>query len=143
MVSIDDHWLNDNELASIGSRNPSTAWGVELMREAWPKRYTQPLMSSDTYRGVVMGLATICSSMHHGISVGEIRRIVEEADQSLKTSAICRPQSDLYGGASLAIVNAWTTAAGLGFTAEQIAVAYDSELIYAARTFVRAHQLGL
>jgi hypothetical protein len=143
MVTVDDHWLDDTELAVIGNRNPSTPWGAELIRDAWPKRYPTPFVSSETYRGVAIALATICASMHKGISVSEIQQIVEAADKSLRTSTTFRANSDLHGGAALAIANAWTTAADLGFTAEQIAVAYDSELIFAARTFVRARQLGL
>jgi hypothetical protein len=49
-MDIDDHWLDNNELDRTSTQEPSTTWGKELMREAWPKRYPG-LLSSDTYRG--------------------------------------------------------------------------------------------
>jgi hypothetical protein len=136
-MNIDQYWLDDNALARISRQVPSTNWGKELMRDAWPKRYPG-LLSRDTYRGCAIVLSMLCASMRRGISVREIQQLVEGVDQSLKTSTTLRPPSDLYGGASLTIVNAWTTAADLGFTAEQIAAAYESELIYAAQMFIKA-----
>jgi hypothetical protein len=141
-MNIDDHWLDDNELARISAQHPSTRWGAELMRGAWPKRYPT-LLSSETYRGCAIVLSTLLASMWQGISVREIQRLVEGVDQSLKVSRILQAPNDQYGGASLTVVNAWTTAADLGFTAEQIAAAYESELIFAARMFVIARQRAM
>ena len=138
-MEVDDYWLDDSQLALLGRQSPSTAWGAQLMRDAWPKRYPG-LLSSATYRGCAIVLSMLRANMRVGISVPEIRRLVEQVDQSLKNSRALQANSDLSGGANLTIVNAWTTAAELGLTAEQVAAAYESELLYAAKMFVLARQ---
>ena len=138
-MDVDDYWLDDSQLAHLGRQAPSTAWGAQLMRDVWPKRYPG-LLSSATYRGCAIVLSMLRAQMRAGVSVPEIQQLVEQVDQSLKTSRVLQADGDLSGGANLTIVNAWTTAAELGLTAEQIAAAYESELLYAAKTFVLARQ---
>ncbi len=110
-----DYWLEDKTLAEISRKVPSTAWGKELMTEAWSKRYPQ-LMSSNTYRGCAIVLSTLCTYMYTGITNPEILQIIQGVDQSVKTSTTIQSQSDLCSGAVLTITNAWTTAANLSFT---------------------------
>jgi hypothetical protein len=78
--------------------------------------------------------------MYTGITNPEILQIIQGVDQSVKTSRTIQSQSDLCGGAVLTITNAWTTAANLSFTTDQIAVAYESELIYVAKMFCITRQ---
>jgi hypothetical protein len=138
-MTSDFRLLADHELAGLGVRQPSTPWGAELMRTAWPQRYPG-LLSSETYRGCASVLSALLAAMHPGIGVGAIQQLVERVDQAVKGSPIAQTQNDACGGAVLTVTNAWTTAADLGFTAPQIAAAYESELIYAAKMFVRARQ---
>jgi hypothetical protein len=98
------------------------------------------LLSSNTYRGCAIVLAALSAHLYRGISIREIQQMIESLDQSLKASTIMQSQTDLFGGAGLTITNAWTTASNLGFTSEQIIVASDSELIYAAKMFGIARQ---
>jgi tetratricopeptide (TPR) repeat protein len=137
-LRIDEHWLDDAELARISRQVPSTAWGKELMRDAWPARY-QGLLSSDTYRGCAMVLSTLFGNMRVGMQIGELVQIIGSVDQSIKTSHTLPTGTDRCGGASLAITNAWQRAHS-GLTIDQIGMAFESELIYAAQMFMKAHQ---
>lgn len=141
-MNIDNCWLADDQLAYISTQQPSTSWGAELIGTTWPKRYPT-LLSSETYRGCATVLSLLLSLMHQGISVRQIQMLVENLDQSLKASQLAQTANDMFGGAGLTIVNAWTTAAELGFTSQQIAAAYESELIYVAKMFIHARQQGV
>ncbi len=133
-------WLDDNELVRISRQSPSTPFGAQLMRDVWPKRYTEGL-SSETYRGCATVLSMLCAGMRRGIGISEIDRLIESVDQSIKTSNTLPAGSHQLGGAALTITNAWECA-HCGYTSDQIAAAYKSELIYAAKLFVAARQHG-
>jgi hypothetical protein len=140
-MNVDQYWLDDEELGRISRQVPSTSWGMELMSAAWPKMY-QGLLSSDTYRGCAAVLATLRAYVRSGSSIREIQGIIDQVDQSVKTSRSFPAGSDGCGGAILTTTNAWQrTEAGL--SADQIAAAFESELIYVAKLFVRARQYEL
>ncbi|MGA7384948.1 MAG: hypothetical protein WBW81_09770 [Methylocella sp.] len=69
--------------------------------------------------------------MRRGIGISEIERLIERVDQSIKTSKPVPGGSHQLGGAALTLTNAWECA-HCGYTAGQIAAAYESELIYVA-----------
>jgi hypothetical protein len=142
MLNIDNYWLDDRKLANIRHQVPSTEWGKELMRDAWPKMFQQ-LCSSETYRGYAIVISVLCSHMRRGISIGEIEKIIESVDRSVKTSRTFTLSEHLLGAAGLAITNAWERC-HCGITTDQIAASYESELIYTAKMFniAREHEIA-
>lgn len=88
-MNIDAYGYDDHELSRIAARVPSTTWGNELMRDGWPKLYTQ-LMSSETYRGCISVLAMLAAQMRAGMRLGEIEQLIERADRSVKSSSPSR-----------------------------------------------------
>lgn len=137
-TNIGAFWLGDGELAELSRQHPSTPWGTELMREVWPKKNPQ-LLSSETYRGYATVLSKLHSRMRRGLSISRIEQIIEDVDQSLKSLANFSAPTHASGGAVLAVANAWESA-HCGITPDQIAVAYESELIFTAKLFCNARQ---
>jgi hypothetical protein len=129
------HWLSDVELSQISSRYPSTAWGRELIRAAWPQRFPT-VLSSDTYRGYSSVLSRLLGSMWNGMTITDIERLIDRENQ---ISQRLQPGTAFAGGAGLAVVNAWQDAHAIDVNlfAEKL----ESELIYTARVFVKARQL--
>src|SRR5262249_10822698 len=76
--------LHDDQLVYLSHQSPSTAWGRELMQDAWPKLF-QGLLSSETYRGYASVLSMLYQQVRTGISVSEIQKLIEIADQRLKS----------------------------------------------------------
>jgi hypothetical protein len=135
-TNIDDYPVVEERVMQISHRVPQTAWGRELMTDAWPKLYESGL-TSETYLGCVAVLLTLTPHLRQGMTLKDIEQKVTAIDQSLKNSKLFVPGSDRAGGALLAVTNAWQrTHAGL--SAEQLLIAFDSELIYAAKMFIAA-----
>jgi hypothetical protein len=130
-------WMDDGDLLPIANRKPSTPWGNELFRAAWPQRFPT-ILSSDTYRGYASVLARIFQSMRNGITVSEIERTIDLVDSVVKT---LEPGTAFAGGAGLAVVNQWQDAHAINVNL--FPAKLESELIYTARTFVTARQLEL
>jgi hypothetical protein len=131
-------WLEDRELLELSQRTPRTQWGKELMRDAWPKRFTG-MVSSDTYRGYASVLAEVYRKIYVGAELQHVENIITRVDEDSKLLAD-QEQSDLAGGARLAIVNSWSNT-HCGLTIQKAIDAFESELIYTAKMFVTASQL--
>jgi hypothetical protein len=129
------HWLNEAELMQIIKRNPSTDWGLDLMRDAWPRRFPT-VLSSPTYQAYSSVLSRLLGSMRNGMTLTDIERLIEREDQICKT---LQPGTAFTGGAGLAVVNAWQDAHAIDVNL--FAAKLESELIYTARVFARALQL--
>jgi hypothetical protein len=130
-------WLDDDEMIRISRLAPSTQFGLDLMRDAWPKRFPT-VISSPTYRGYAMALSAL-ASMGAGASVAAIEQMIERVDQAYKNSKYCVPGNDLAGGIGLAIANSWQDAHSVSLNL--FAAKTESELIYAAKMFVAARGL--
>jgi hypothetical protein len=137
-VNVDYFALDDDALLRISRLTPSTPWGNELIKEAWPKIYPS-LLSSDTYRGCATVLSALRAQAPKGTSLAVIERAIDAVDQSLKKSEIFVPDSDGCGGAVLTVTNAWQRTQS-GLTADQLVDALESELIYSARMFMLARE---
>jgi hypothetical protein len=142
-MKFEDHWLDDRELARISSQAPSTAFGIEAIREVWPSKFTE-LCPSDGYRGMAITLSMLLSQTREGMNFREFDRLIEGVDQSLKASKSLQAPLHrwLRGGAFLEITNAWETLRS-GLNPDQFVAALESKLIYTARMFFVARERGV
>jgi hypothetical protein len=134
-MNIDDHWLSDETLAQTAALEPSTPWGAELMREAWPSRYPEPI-SSHTLRNCASTLDSICAGVRAEMTVEELQQFIEGVNDSVTASK--RFRGDAAADARLTIDDVWGTVSDHDFTIAQIAAALHSQLVYVARRFVDA-----
>jgi hypothetical protein len=140
-MNLDDHWLNDEQMAALGRRIPSTAFGKELTPK-WAARY-QGLLSSDTYRGCAIVLETLFKLLQgRAPTLAAIEQTILGLDEGFRRSKVFQAGTALTGGASLAIVNALQSTRS-GVAAHQVVAAYDSEAIYAAGRFIEARRREL
>lgn len=137
-TNIDDYPVDEDRVTALSRRVPLTAWGRELMTDAWPKLYESGL-TSETYLGCVAALLTLAPHLRQGMSLNDIQQKVTAIDESLKSSKLFLSGSHRASGAALTLTNAWErTRAGL--SVEQLLIAFDSELIYATKMFVAARE---
>lgn len=137
-TNIDDYVIGEQRIAAISDRIPATAWGRELMTAAWPKLYDSGL-SSETYLGSVSALSALTPHLRQGMSLTDIQQKVTAIDESLKSSKLFPAGAHRTSGAALTLTNAWErTEAGL--SADQLLIAFDSELIYASKMFIAARE---
>jgi hypothetical protein len=140
-MNIDDHWLDDAQMTEFSRRTPSTAFGRELMPK-WAARYPE-LLSSDTYRGCAVVLATLFKLLRgREPTIGTIEQTINILDQALWASKNFKPGTALTGGASLTVANAFQSAHS-GVRPDQIVEAYESEAIYVAKKFIEARRREL
>ena len=137
-TNIDDYPVEETRVAALSHRIPATPWGRELMTNAWPKLYEAGL-TSETYLGCTAVLLTLAANLRSGMSSDDIVQKVIAVDKSLKNSTLFLPGSHRAAGAALTVTNAWERTRQ-GFSSEQLLIAFDSELIYAAKMFVAARE---
>lgn len=125
------------ELVRISAQDPSTAWGRQLFRDVWPRRFPT-VLSSDTYRGYASVLWRTLMSMRNGISLAEIEVLIDREDRIYKT---LQPGTAFTGGAGLAVTNAWQDAHSIEVNI--FGAVLESQLIYAARMYVTARRVEM
>lgn len=137
-TNIDDYVIDEQRVGVISNRTAATAWGRELMTDAWPRLYDNGL-TSETYLGSVSALSALSAHLRQGMSLTDIQQKVTAIDESLKSSKLFPVGAHRTAGAALTLTNAWErTQAGL--SADQVLVAFDSELIYASKMFIAARE---
>jgi len=137
-TNIDDYPVDEGRVGAISLRVPETVFGRELMTNAWPKLYESGY-SSETYLGCVAALLALNAHIRKGMSRNEIEQKIIAIDESLKNSKVFMPGAHRTGGAAITMTNAWERTR-LGYSAEQIANSFDSELIYASKMFLAARE---
>ena len=138
-MNVDEYWLNDESLAEISRRVPSTDWGRQWLRDLWPKMHPV-LMPSELYRGYAMALSILCAHMRPGIRLSEIGRIIDSVDQAAQTATSLPVGAEQTEGFALAIANAASRTQSGAVPADQLVAAFESELIYVARLFAEARR---
>jgi hypothetical protein len=137
-TDIDDYAEQEGRLLEIGRRVPATPWGRELMTSTWPKLYP-PGYTSETYLGSAVVLMALQANLRQGMSIADIQQKITVIDDSLKRSQLFLPNTHRAGTAAMALANAWERTA-TGYPADKLLIAFESELIYAARMFAAARE---
>jgi hypothetical protein len=141
IMNMDSAWLNDTQMRQLSMRAPSSAFGQDAMR-LWPQQYPG-LLSAETYRGCAIVLWMLYNQLRtQFVSLALIESTIDAAHQALLVSKSIPPGSDIQGGATLSLTNAWQRSHS-GVSAQQAVEAFESESIYAAKKFVQAQQAGL
>ena len=141
-MTIQEYWLNDEELIRLSRRMPSMAFGIELMRDAWPQMFRGVCRSSE-YRGVAIVLSMLLAQVPTPIGLPDLGEVVNRVDRCLKASKTLDADPQLRGGAVLEGVNAWKLVHQSDLATDLIVASWESKLIYTAKMFVAARQQGL